>query len=84
MELYKTPNPECRPYWCLVEFIDWRYSTVSHVGIFDPSCELLPLYLLTDLPHPSPPSQSKLTVCGCGGWVGGGVELCCGPCSAGV
>jgi hypothetical protein len=23
---YKTPNPKCRLYWCLIEFIDWRYS----------------------------------------------------------
>ncbi len=22
----KTPNPKCRLYWCLTEFIDWRYS----------------------------------------------------------
>ncbi len=22
----KTQNPKCRLYWCLVEFIDWRYS----------------------------------------------------------
>ncbi len=22
----KTPNPKCRRYWCLIEFIDWRYS----------------------------------------------------------
>ncbi len=22
----KTPNPKCRLYWCLLEFIDWRYS----------------------------------------------------------
>ncbi len=22
----KTPNPKCRLYWCLREFIDWRYS----------------------------------------------------------
>jgi hypothetical protein len=22
----KTPNPKCRLYWCLIEFIDWRYS----------------------------------------------------------
>ncbi len=22
----KTPNPKCRFYWCLIEFIDWRYS----------------------------------------------------------
>ncbi len=21
----KTSNPECRLYWCLIEFIDWRY-----------------------------------------------------------
>ncbi len=20
------PNPKCRLYWCLIEFIDWRYS----------------------------------------------------------
>jgi hypothetical protein len=36
-------------------------DTVSHVGIFDPSCELLLLHFLSDLPHPSPPSQSKRT-----------------------
>ncbi len=34
----KTANPKCRLYWCLIEFID-----CSHVGIFDPSCELAPL-----------------------------------------
>ncbi len=22
----KTPNPKCCLYWCLIEFIDWRYS----------------------------------------------------------
>jgi hypothetical protein len=22
----KTPNPECRLYWCLMKLIDWRYS----------------------------------------------------------
>jgi hypothetical protein len=22
----KTPNPKCRLYWFLIEFIDWRYS----------------------------------------------------------
>ncbi len=21
----KTPHPKCRLYWCLIEFIDWRY-----------------------------------------------------------
>ncbi len=31
----KTPNPKCRPYWCLIEFI--AGDTVSHVGIFRPA-----------------------------------------------
>ena len=22
----ETPNPKCRLYWCLIVFIDWRYS----------------------------------------------------------
>jgi hypothetical protein len=22
----KTPNPECHLYWCLIEFVEWRYS----------------------------------------------------------
>jgi hypothetical protein len=22
----KTPNPKCRLYWCLIGFLDWRYS----------------------------------------------------------
>ncbi len=22
----KTPNHKCRLYWCLIEFIDWKYS----------------------------------------------------------
>ncbi len=22
----RTPNPKCRLLWCLIEFIDWRYS----------------------------------------------------------
>ncbi len=25
-ELYTTQNPRCRLYWCLIEFIDWRYQ----------------------------------------------------------
>jgi hypothetical protein len=60
----------------------------GHVGIFDPSCELLLLYFLSDLPHP--PSQSKRTVYTDSvwlwgvGWGGGGVELCCRPYSAEV
>ncbi len=45
---------------------------------------LLPLYLFYDLPPPLPKLnvQHIQTVCVCGG--AGGVELCCGPFSAGV
>jgi hypothetical protein len=39
----KTPTSKCRLYWCLIDFIDWRYSQSCNVGIFDPSCELAPL-----------------------------------------
>jgi hypothetical protein len=38
----KTSKPKCRLYWCLIEFIDWRYSQ-SCWYFFDPSCELAPL-----------------------------------------
>ncbi len=71
-------------------FSFYTRDTVSHVGFFNPSCELLPIYLLSDLPHLSP-SFPKLmytvdiqTVCGCGLWGGGGgggVELFCRPYS---
>jgi hypothetical protein len=23
---YEEPNPKCRLYWCLIEFVDWRYT----------------------------------------------------------
>jgi hypothetical protein len=36
----ETPNPKCRLYGCLVEFIDG--DTASHVGIFDPYKIALP------------------------------------------
>jgi hypothetical protein len=34
----KKPNHKCRHYWCLIEFIDKRYS--QYVGIFHRLCEL--------------------------------------------
>jgi hypothetical protein len=46
----KTTNHECRLYWCLTEFIDWRYSQLC--CIFDPSCKLAPL---PSLQFTSPP-----------------------------
>ncbi len=27
----KTPNPKCHLYWCLIEFIDWRYCQSQSV-----------------------------------------------------
>ncbi len=32
----KTPNPKCRLYWCLTEFIDWRYSQSQSCWYFWP------------------------------------------------
>ncbi len=64
------------------------------VGIFDPACELLPpwtkeLYLCTVAPlsslWPPPPPPTKCTVYTDSVCLrGGGVELCCGPYSAGI
>ncbi len=65
----KTPNTKCRPFWCLIEFIDWRCS--QSCWCFGPSCKLLPLYLISDLPHPYPPCQSKHTVYTDSGWLWG-------------
>jgi hypothetical protein len=50
----KTPKLKGRLHWCLVEFTD--RATVSHVGIFDPSCELAPpqTFSLVHLPPPFP------------------------------
>jgi hypothetical protein len=46
----KTPNPKFRLFWCLIEIIDWSSGViVSHVGIFDPSSELLPLWPIPSL-----------------------------------
>ncbi len=53
----KTPNPKCRLYLCLIEFID----CVSHAGIFDPFMwTSAPLtFSLVHLPPPSPPTMCE-------------------------
>jgi hypothetical protein len=28
---YKDTNPKCRLHWCLIKFIDWRYSQSQSV-----------------------------------------------------
>ncbi len=45
----KTQNPKFRLYWCLIELIDWLEIQSVMFGIIDPSCRLLPLYLLPGL-----------------------------------
>ncbi len=67
----KTHNPKCRFYWCLIEFIYWRYSQscwYSRPLLWN----VAPLPSLWT-PPPFPPFQSKCTVqkvcaCGGGGW----------------
>jgi hypothetical protein len=76
----KTPNPKCRLYWCLIEFIEWRFSQ---------SCWYFRPLLLTSAPltfslvrlPPSPPPLCvnkyrgmSLQYTGCNG--GGGIGLC--------
>jgi hypothetical protein len=65
--IIKTPISKCCLYWCLLEFIYWRHMLVFST----PVVKLLPLYLLSDLLHASPPPEVNIqymqTVCGCGG-----------------
>ncbi len=67
----KRPCPKCRLYWCLIEFIDWRYSRHDYI---DPSCKLAPLYLLSSSPTLLPcvnkyRSSTFYRVCNGGGGV---------------
>jgi hypothetical protein len=50
----KTPNPKCRLYWCLIEFVDWRYSrSCWYFRTSFVNCS--PSNLLTGSSTPSPP-----------------------------
>ncbi len=79
MDLLTLPNPKCRLYWCLVEFIDWRYSQAC--WYFDPAVRTITATynLLSGSPPPTLPLP-KVTL----GGGGGGVELCWRPYSAGA
>ncbi len=47
----KTPNPKCRLYRCLIEFIDWRYS--RSCWYFDPAVwTIAPTFFSVHLPPP--------------------------------
>ncbi len=63
----KTENPKCRLYWCLIEFIDWRYS--QSWWYFRPLLWPSAVYLFSDPPPPLPKVNVQYiqTVCGCGG-----------------
>jgi hypothetical protein len=69
----KKPNPECRFYWCLIEFRD----TVNHVGIFNFSQIGAPplTFSLVD-PPPPPPGVCVYTVCK---REGAGIRMCGEP-----
>jgi hypothetical protein len=81
----KAPNPKCRLYWCLKEFIDWRYNQACWyfwpvLWISAPLPSLWPPPPLPHFPKVNLQHIQCVAVWG-GGW--GGVELCCRPYSAG-
>jgi hypothetical protein len=50
----KTPRRKCRLYWCLIEFIDWKYS--QSCWYFRPAlCSIAPLTSSLVSSPPSPP-----------------------------
>jgi hypothetical protein len=56
----RTPNPKCRLYWCLIEFIGWRYG--QSCWYFRPLFwNIAPLTF--SLVHLSPPSQVYVFIC---------------------
>ncbi len=61
----KTPNPKCRLYWCLIGFIDWRYSQSCWYYYFRPllwTSASLTFSLFEPLPPP-PPVWVSTEVC---------------------
>ncbi len=74
----KTPNPKCRLYCCLLEFVDWRNS--QSCWYFTLLVNQRPSNLLTGSSAPAPPPLPCVnkyrgtcfhTVCNGGGWIGG-------------
>ncbi len=64
----KSPNPKCRLYWCLIEFIDRRYSQScwyiqSVMLVFSTGCvKRCPSNLLLWLALPPPPCTHVYSV----------------------
>jgi hypothetical protein len=75
----KTQNPKCRRHWCLIEFIDWRYS--QSCWYFRPLlwivASLPSLWPVLPSPLPKVNVQYIQTVCVCRGGGGGGGLLSC-------
>ncbi len=66
----KTPNPKCRLDWCLIEFIDWRYSQSRYFRPLLRTSAPLTSHWFTTHPPPFPVWISKgvciYTVCNIG------------------
>ncbi len=59
---YKDTKPKCRLYWCLIEFIDWRYS--QSCWYFRPALwTIAPLTFSLVSSPPPPPSLRVITIC---------------------
>ncbi len=55
----KTPNPKCRLYWCLIEFVDWKYVQ-SVMLVFSTPLVTYSVPLTFSLVHyPPPPCVNK-------------------------
>jgi hypothetical protein len=68
---YKDTTTKCRLYWCLIEFIDWRYS--QSCWYFRPRfVNYCPPNLLSGSPPPLPPSQSEYSAYTHSEWLRGG------------
>jgi hypothetical protein len=65
--------PKCRLYWCLIEFIDWRYR--QSCWYFLPPLKLALLYLLSSSPPPLPCVKYRLQSIQCV-TRGEGIGLC--------
>ncbi len=75
-ETIKTQNPKCRLYWCLIEFIDWRYSQTC--WYFRPFLWTVAPLRTFSLTSPTPPPLPKVNVqYSVWLWGGGGGMLSC-------
>ncbi len=67
-ETIKAQNPKCRLYWCLIEFIGWRYKSVMLLFSIPLNCCPSTFSLTSPTPPPLPKVNVHYiqTMCGCG------------------